>query len=165
MSEANAQARREKGRQARKRMKQERQQKLHAQIESGALKNSKVVKQNHRDESDEQNKSTSTISTMQKHEKGSSAIGNGRIREMFDAIDTQNCGYITKRVAMSAFRQNKKVSDLVRDVPLLCPLLHPKTFHETFHQIDADDNQQLDFEEFSEFCEHISSVALQIAEA
>ena len=73
-------------------------------------------------------------------------------RTLFDLVDKDGSGTISRKELRKALRSNKDVNRLCRETPSLNALLKPTTFRRAFNAIDVDGSGEVDFEELKALC-------------
>ena len=73
-------------------------------------------------------------------------------RTLFDLVDKDGSGAISRKELRKALRSNKDVNRLCRETPSLNALLKPTTFRRAFNAIDVDGSGEVDFEELKALC-------------
>ena len=84
----------------------------------------------------------------------SAALTPRRLRKLFDQIDADRSGGLSRKEFMRALQRDKGVADTVRSIPALAPITQPSRMKEVFASVDANGDTALSFEEFSAFCAH-----------
>jgi Ca2+-binding EF-hand superfamily protein len=74
-----------------------------------------------------------------------------RLRSVFDLLDTERTGLISRRVVLRKVLDDEKLRGILRGIPPLRALLKPGSWAKVFSQVDADADERLNFGEFAEF--------------
>ena len=73
------------------------------------------------------------------------------LRRLFDTIDDDGSGHISKEEFIDAVHNNKNVKKFVSESHMLRKLVARKNFDDAFRKMDTDDGGEVTFVEFWKF--------------